>query len=60
MSNLEPSLLPEGAGDGVGGVDPAVRVEDVLRAGEILISPPEAVPSGEARPARLFIFLGHH
>ena len=30
MSHLKPSLLPESAGDCVGGVDPAVGVDHVL------------------------------
>ena len=30
MSHIDPDPLPEGAGDGVGGVDPAVRVQHVL------------------------------
>ena len=30
MGNLESRLLPECAGDGVGGVDPAVRVHHIL------------------------------
>ena len=31
MGHINTNPLPEGAGDGVGGVDPAVRVENVLR-----------------------------
>jgi hypothetical protein len=30
MGHIDPDPLPEGAGDGVGGVDPAVRVQHVL------------------------------
>ena len=30
VGHVEPNPLPECAGDGVGGVDPAVSVEDVL------------------------------
>ena len=37
VGHIETNPLPEGAGDGVGGVDPAVRVENVLRTEEILI-----------------------
>jgi len=31
MGDIEPDPLPEGTGDGVGGVDPAVGVQHVLR-----------------------------
>ena len=31
VGDLQPSLLPEGAGDGVGGVYPAVGVDNVLK-----------------------------
>ena len=43
MGHINTNPLPEGAGDGVGGVDPAVRVENVLGTEEILISPPAPV-----------------
>jgi hypothetical protein len=31
MGDIEPDPLPEGTGDGVGGVDPAVGVQHVLQ-----------------------------
>ena len=37
VGHVETNPLPEGAGDGVGGVDPAVRVENVLGRTEILV-----------------------
>ena len=36
MGHIEPNPLPEGAGDGVGGVDPAVGVQNVLEEEKIL------------------------
>ena len=34
MGHVDPDPLPEGAGDGVGRVDPAVRVQHIL--GDVL------------------------
>jgi hypothetical protein len=35
MGDIEPDPLPEGTGDGVGGVDPAVGVQHVLQRSAI-------------------------
>ena len=37
VSHLEPGLFPECAGDGVGGVDPAVSVDHVLAMSRVMI-----------------------
>ena len=56
VGHVEPDPLPEGAGDGVGGVDPAVSVEDVLGVGKNVFTA-EAVRLPPA-PASLFASLG--
>ena len=38
VRHLKPSLFPERAGDSVGGVDPAVGVDDVLAMSRVMMS----------------------
>ena len=53
VGHVEPNPLPEGAGYRVGGVDPAVSVEDVLGIHYAAVAMRLAPPP----PARLFTFL---
>jgi hypothetical protein len=48
MGHVEADPLPEGTGDGVGGVDPAVRVQHVLHRHDDQVGP--GPTSQDAKP----------